>query len=383
MQRAESAARYWDEKLYKVLEEGGDYPDFLASYGESLTVTRACVHAFLSGLRKSWDEAAINSVIAFPRAKPLRGCDDLKEMRTRCKKELDKVTGPFRRMSEGYLTDMRAVSPAVEELLSLVLDFDAAYSAEKRRRSVIDFSDQEHMAVRLLIDPETGGPTETAREVSRRYREVMVDEYQDVNAVQELIFRAVSKNGENIFMVGDVRQSIYRFRLADPTIFLQKYRNFKDAAEAEPYEGRKVLLSQNFRSRAGILSAVNFIFKNIMSPDFGELEYTKREYLRAGAAYPQSGEPSVELDVIDMAGTEDEDGESPEKAEAEAAFIARRILELKRTLRISDGNVGRAPRCVRRHGDTPSFGGRKSAGVCFGAPSGGDTGLVRQKRSVF
>lgn len=343
MQRAESSARYWQEKLYKILEGGGDYPDFMAAYGESLTVTLSCVRAFLSGLRNSWDEAAINSVIAFPRAKPLRGCDDLKEMRTRCKKELDKVTGPFRRMSEGYFADMRAVAPAVEELLFLVLDFDAAYSAEKRRRSVIDFSDQEHMAVRLLIDPETGEPTETAREVSSRYREIMVDEYQDVNAVQELIFHAVSKDGENIFMVGDVRQSIYRFRLADPTIFLQKYRSFKDAAEAEPCEGRKVLLSQNFRSREGILSAVNFIFKNIMSPDFGELDYTEREFLRVGAAYPEKTEPSVELDVIDMAGTEDEDGESPEKAGAEAAFIARRVLELKRTLLVSDGKGGERP----------------------------------------
>jgi len=234
----------------------------------------------------------------------------------------------------------------VTALLSLVLEFDEAYAAEKRKRSLADFSDLEHLAARILTDTESGAPTETALAVSRRYREIMVDEYQDVSRVQERIFNAVSRDGQNIFMVGDVKQSIYRFRLADPAIFLEKYKAYRDAAEAGPDEPRRVLLSTNFRSKAGILSAVNFVFKNVMSEDFGEMAYTEREFLYPGRTDEEPPGPAVELDVLDMSGADgekdgEEDGEEPEKTEVEAAFVAARIEELLRSgMAVPDGQGG-------------------------------------------
>lgn len=117
------------------------------------------------------------------------------------------------------------------------------------------FPDLEHEAIRLLTDRYTGKPTAVAREIASGYREILVDEYQDSNAIQETIFQAVSQSGQNLFMVGDVKQSIYRFRLADPDIFLRKYSAYPDAADAAPGEPRKLLLSDNFRSREEVLAA--------------------------------------------------------------------------------------------------------------------------------
>ena len=240
---------------------------------------------------------------------------------------------------------MEAVRPAVEELLALVLDFDQAYAEEKKKRALIDFSDQEHLTVQLLKDPETGGATPLAQTVAGRYREILVDEYQDVNAIQEMIFQAVSKNGQNIFMVGDVKQSIYRFRLADPSIFLQKYKSYTDVDTDDSGTGRRIFMSTNFRSKKGILDAVNFIFKNIMSESFGEMDYTEREYLYPGRADAHSDHPAVELDVLDMSVTEtDEDEENAEKTETEASFVADRIKELmESSFKVSDGRGGTRP----------------------------------------
>lgn len=120
------------------------------------------------------------------------------------------------------------------------------------------------MALQLLVAAD-GAPTELGEQVAARYREILVDEYQDTNEVQNAIFRAVSKNSQNIFTVGDVKQSIYRFRLADPTIFLEKYNRYRSYEEAQEGEPRRILLSKNFRSRQEILDAANFVFENILS----------------------------------------------------------------------------------------------------------------------
>ncbi len=144
-------------------------------------------------------------------------------------------------------------------LLRLTADFSDAYRQEKLRMNCADFSDQEHLALRLLVSG-TAAPTALGRQVAGRYREILVDEYQDTNEVQNAIFRAVSREGQNLFTVGDVKQSIYRFRLADPTIFLDKYKRFASAETAKEGKERKILLSQNFRSRKEILDAANFVF---------------------------------------------------------------------------------------------------------------------------
>ena len=187
----------------------------------------------------------------------------------------------------------------------------------------MDYNDLEHETIRLLTNGEKGGRTEVAEEISKRYREIMVDEYQDTNETQDTIFRAISQKGKNLVMVGDVKQSIYRFRNADPGIFLEKY----NAYETEPKENnadRKVFLSHNFRSRPEILDAANFVFSTVMSPEVGDVEYGEDEALRPNpfADYPAVPGDAIELHLIDAKDA------ALSKEEAEAEFVADRIRSL-------------------------------------------------------
>jgi ATP-dependent helicase/nuclease subunit A len=243
----------------------------------------------------------------------------------RCKEEIKKERAVYRTDAASWLADLRMMAPAMLALVDLTERFALAYQAEKVRRNVLDFSDQEHYAVELLVDGE-GEPTELARRVGQRYREVMVDEFQDTNEVQNWIFRAVSGGGRRLFAVGDVKQSIYRFRLADPTIFLEKYRSYRGAGEAAEGEPRRILLQSNFRSRAQILDAANFVFAGIMSRDMGEMDYGADEELRFGADYysPRT-DADVEFHLISVENTEDE---TFDRDAVEAGFIARRVRQL-------------------------------------------------------
>lgn len=156
-----------------------------------------------------------------------------------------------------------------------------------------------------------------------------MDEYQDTNEIQNAIFRAVSKNGQNIFTVGDVKQSIYRFRLADPTIFLGKYNRFKSWQEAADGEERKILLSRNFRSRREILESTNFIFSNILSVEMGEMDYGEDEALHFGAAYyPERMDCQTEFHLISAHQKAGENDKPVKKVTAEARFVAARIRKL-------------------------------------------------------
>lgn len=165
--------------------------------------------------------------------------------------------------AETVEADLKKTTPAIRGLLQLLRAFDEAFTKEKRRRKLLDFSDLEHETIALLYTKD-GKLSRTAREISEEYREILVDEYQDSNEVQECIFEAVSKNGQNRFLVGDVKQSIYRFRLADPGIFLQKYESYCSYEEAKDAEPRKILLSDNFRSRREVLAAANDVFSLCM-----------------------------------------------------------------------------------------------------------------------
>jgi ATP-dependent helicase/nuclease subunit A len=199
---------------------------------------------------------------------------------------------------------------------------EEALQTEKRRKNVLDFNDLEHRTVELLSHEET------AKALPQRFAEVMVDEYQDTNAVQNAIFDAVSRGGENLFQVGDVKQSIYRFRLADPTIFLGKYARFGE----EENGPRRITLSANFRSRPQVLGAVNDLFRAILSKNVGELEYSEDQQLRPGKEFPEGKNPewNTELDVLLVGRPEEEDelNEAVPKDLQEARFVARRIRAL-------------------------------------------------------
>ena len=309
-----------------------------AAYADRLTETATQLRA-LSAARGDWEAmAAIHP--AFRRMGAVKGENAEKEhlqaVVKRCKDALKKLSAPFDTAQAEHLEDLAAMAPAMLALADLTADFTRRYQSEKARRNAMDFSDQEHYAIELLLTDD-GQPTDLARQVAGRYREIMVDEYQDANDVQNCIFTAVSRQEQNLFTVGDVKQSIYRFRLADPTIFLRKYNAYVSAAEAEDGQPRKVLLSQNFRSRQSVLDGCNAVFRSIMSRRMGEIDYGPAEQLNFGATYyPPRGDTAAEFHLIDVADTEDEHFD---RGMVEARFVAGRIRRmLDEGYAVSDGD---------------------------------------------
>ena len=246
-------------------------------------------------------------------------CEKIKAIRNYCKEEIDTKLSAFSETSTEILEDMQAMIPATRGLVSLVEKFMEAYGKLKKSRRILDFSDLEHRTLDLLVGKDRTLPTKEAMEISERFREVMVDEYQDSNVVQDSIFSALTAKKQNCFMVGDVKQSIYQFRLADPGIFLQKYNTYHHADEAKNGEGRKILLSSNFRSASAVIDAVNQVFTACMSPDVGGLVYGEDEILNEGIPHLPISEPEVELYAIDV-----QENKYPE----EAAFVAERVTQL-------------------------------------------------------
>ena len=281
-------------------------------------------------IAQGWD-AARGVTIAFPRLAAVKDSDGgemkarMKGLWDNCKETVKGFAELFAASSDEAVEDLRTMAPAMLALIDLTADFSRRYNEEKRRRNAADFSDQEHEAIRLLV-AENGEPTELAALVSTRYREIMVDEYQDTNEVQNRIFDAISCKGENLFTVGDVKQSIYRFRLADPRIFLQHYNTWPPLAAADEHESAKLLLSRNFRSRKEVLDATNFVFRNVLSREMGELDYGEDEMLRPGASYAESSVCGAEFHLLDLP---TQTGEHRVRAsEAEAAFVADYIRKM-------------------------------------------------------
>ena len=286
---------------------------------------------------QSWDEIYRRREIDFGRLTFSKKCTDpelaerVKAVRNACKDNFPKRVRIFSDPSRRVLADLSASASAVRGLVWLVREFGKRYDQIKRGRRVLDFGDLEHRTLDLLLGKSRSGITAAAGEVGLQFREIMVDEYQDSNAVQDAIFCALTEERQNLFMVGDVKQSIYQFRLADPEIFLKKYAEYAPATEAQLGQGRKVLLSKNFRSGGAVLSAVNQVFEACMSAKVGGLEYGQDEALREGFPHEPLGEPEVELHVVDI-----REETYPEEAE----FVADRICALldgSHTVRDGDG----------------------------------------------
>ena len=323
-------ALYWAGRLERAARDMEGCQPVFDAYADRFLEAAAQLREYETAAQKGWDEMSRVDV-TFRKLGAVRGEENgdskaaAKAVWDKCKAAVKKLSAPYQTAESELLDDLRAIAPAMEALLELTADFDRRFQAEKVRRNAMDFSDQEHYAVRLLAG-EDGTPTELGEQVSHRYREIMVDEYQDTNEVQNCIFRAVSRQGENIFAVGDVKQSIYRFRLAEPGIFLEKYRTYLDAEDAAPGQPRRRVLSRNFRSRREVLDAANFVFTAIMSREMGELDYTEEQYLHFGAAYyPDAPERETEFHYLSV---EDTPEQRFDRAEAEARFTARRIRQL-------------------------------------------------------
>ena len=326
-------AKHWAEVLRTSARQADTDKDLAKGYGEKFL---AAAHGFsrLEGATHWEDARSRAQTVEFPRLTTPKGRKDdpavmgMKRVWDDCKADMKKLEGLLEVSAEEAREDINAMAPAMTALLSLIGAFQADYRAEKLRMNAADFSDQEHLALELLVR-EDGTPTELGTQVAARYQEILVDEYQDTNEIQNAIFRSVSRNGKNLFTVGDVKQSIYRFRLADPTIFLEKYSRFKPYTEASEGEERKILLSRNFRSRREVLDATNFVFENILSPEMGEMDYGEEEALYFGAEYyPRRIDCEVEFHLISAHRKSAEDAQPVKRLTAEARFVARRIRKL-------------------------------------------------------
>ena len=244
--------------------------------------------------------------------------------------------GVFAITEADWREQMEYLVPLVRGIIQLVKRFHEDFQQAKQEAGMIDFSDLEHLCLALLVDPESTEelkPSEVALELQDMFKEVMVDEYQDTNGVQEAIVNLVSR-GDNRFYVGDVKQSIYGFRMADPQLFMEKYHRFNHDVNGVE---RRIDLSQNFRSHEAILNVTNFIFSQIMTDEGAGLTYGEAEALHTGRiveeAQPEWVGGDVEVHVLccdeDKAQTEPEDGEDLENDEKEMLFVIRKIQELK------------------------------------------------------
>lgn len=232
------------------------------------------------------------------------------------------------------LYEIERLKDYAEQIFSAAARFEEYYAILKKENGVADYADIEHWVLSLIVDEKSMQPTDVAREIASRFDYIMVDEYQDANEVQDTIFKTISRGEENLFVVGDVKQSIYGFRQAMPELFLKRKNNASIYDKKNPQYPAKIILEKNFRSDSSILSAVNYFFSKLMSEAVGDIEYNEEEALVAGAQYAPQDAPAVELDLIDKEAVGEEDA-----AIAEARCIAERILQIvEEGYPVKDGN---------------------------------------------
>ena len=275
--------------------------------------------------------------------------NEAKDVRDSIKKEFNGIILQY--TSAEANKDIFDMYPVINSLKNLILEFSNEFKLAKREKNVIDFNDIEHLALKILVN-EKEEPTEIAKKYQEKFEEISIDEYQDSNLVQEKLLTSISR-GNNIFMVGDVKQSIYKFRQARPELFLEKYNKYSLKTESNRDEsGLKIQLFKNFRSRESILNITNQVFENIMSKQLGNIEYNSKEYLNYGANYEVPTESidyagKAELHIIDLKeendddiytrkdeleemenSSENENDERIEESVLEARFVAKKVEEL-------------------------------------------------------
>ena len=369
------------EGLKKMLTQAADtlnYAPGLEKYQAVLIEDLSKIDE-LSGLMKRGDGSAVSwdkLFEAFQRLEfsrlPAAGKDADKEKQEYVKKTRDDVKACIRKIQDKVFTtdsaetlkDLKTLYPMMKCFARLVSEFGERYAKKKSNKSLVDFNDLEHFCLEILSEKDISGAIKPSKEAScyrERFTEILVDEYQDSNLVQEIIINMISRTdtgNPNVFMVGDVKQSIYRFRQAKPELFLDKYNSYS-MKKGDPF--RKILLFKNFRSRKEVVDAVNFIFKQIMSVSVGELDYNDIEALNPGAVFADNNVEEVyvggetEFHLIQTGGNDnepagagllsgqDDEGANPASAieqgntddeeildriQCEARLVAKRITEL-------------------------------------------------------
>ncbi|RYL95628.1 helicase-exonuclease AddAB subunit AddA [Sporolactobacillus sp. THM7-4] len=324
-----------EEARRLAMEPGGPAP-----YAETLTDDINALRNLSVTSDTAWETIRSSFMaISFDKMKAARGKDIDQRLKEQSKKIRDRVKDRiteiqqqwFGRSEEECMRDLQDMTSSVSLLRELVGEFSNRFKSEKRSKGLLDFSDLEHDCLAILRSsrsaPEDEHPSVVAEQYRAQFEEILVDEYQDTNRVQEAILHLISRDGGeqgNLFMVGDVKQSIYGFRLADPGLFIQKYKRFSHPDGG----GVKIDLSSNFRSRREIIAGTNFIFKQLMDEKVGGITYDDSAALRYGADYPDN-HVAVDLEIIDRSSSgEDDSGagaEDLQSEELEALAIADRI----------------------------------------------------------
>ncbi len=299
---------------------------------------------------KNWDKikSALesNSFVRFPTIKGSN--DDLHKLLI--KSARDNYKGQTAKLSELFYQDVALIEsntkklyPLIKMFFKAVLKFRDEFSALKAEKNILDFPDVERLMVKLLCENVDGQIryTDISEEISEMFDAIMVDEFQDVNEVQDLIFRAVSRDKNNIFVVGDVKQSIYGFRQARPEIFIGYKNLYSTYSEKSDNYPAKIILDRNFRSCKGITDACNFIFSTLMSEDVGGLEYDDEEKLVCSASYPESESPDFELMLINSSNINEEKNET--ELILEASKVCEKIYKIifEEKMQIKDGDTTR------------------------------------------
>lgn len=316
-----------------------------AAYGAALSGDLLQLEqTFAAVTARDWDRVQERlRLFTFEKLRPLRGDSPQKSAVQALRKSARAIVEELRdrqfcASSAEFLDDVAFLRPMVSLLFDLTRAFDRLFTEQKQQKYLMDFSDMEQYAISLLV--KKAGPgyakTELAQAAGALYDEVLIDEFQDTNAAQEIIFRAVSQNESNLFMVGDVKQSIYRFRQAMPELFIEKKKRFA------PYDGKtfpaKIVLGKNFRSAQAVTGCVNFFFSQLMSGEIGEVDYNQEEALSPGASFPEGIEAGCTLRLIDASQYAGE----LDRTQLEAREVAEQIAAmLERGDLVADGGVTR------------------------------------------
>ena len=356
-----------EKSLCKAIEDV-DGIDELVTFTDKLKMEYEKIKEILYACDTSWSDAyrQISSMTFENYAKGVKRIpkdapsyikeekDKAKKIRDNAKKSIEKIkTSVFNKNYDDLKDEIKFLYPIVKSLSDVVLMFEQIYSQKKRDKGIIDFNDIEHFALQILTETDENGdfvfdeegkniPSDIALEYREKFYEIFIDEYQDSNQVQEVILSTIAKQKEpNRFMVGDVKQSIYRFRQAKPEIFLQKYATY-DTDLSSKY--KKIMLYKNFRSRKEVVDSVNYIFEHIMSKNLGEIDYNEEEKLNLGANFEEVEDEKIilggateihlmEKKVPEVENPEEEDeeeGEDLDASQIEARMVGKIIRDIMR-----------------------------------------------------
>ncbi len=306
-------------------QELASSPDAPKGYYDVILTDRQLVTDLILSLNKGLSEFYQEITnISFKRLPPSKGLNPIKEEISEIRDNIKGIISDYKnkvfmKSPELMLRDLKKIYPIMKTFADLVISFKNAYTKAKQERNLVDFNDLEHYCLQILCCDNQ--PTAVAYEYREYFKEILIDEYQDSNPIQEAILSLIAKDSR--FMVGDIKQSIYKFRLAKPELFIEKYLQYSYDKNSRY---RKIDLSQNYRSRAVVLDFINYIFKQLMTVEFGKIEYDAQAQLYYGADYPINDDKPVEVLLIDRTTTETEDDTEDIIMELSAAQLEARAV---------------------------------------------------------